>query len=179
LAARWGSHGVALLTCSDLSLAGWRHAPNNVQMSQAVIAGQLVPAEKITGVFTRLPCVYEQELGHIAPADRAYVAAEMTAFLTAWLSALPCPVLNRPTPTCLSGLNWRPEQWDHAAADLGIPVRTVRREVAQPAGVLPRTPGRPQATVTIVGHRWFGAVHDTLTAYARRLAVRAGVKLLA
>ncbi len=57
----------------------------------------------------------------------AYVSAEMTAFLLSWLSGLDCPILNRPTPNCLSGPGWRQEQWIHLAARLGIPVDPVQR----------------------------------------------------
>jgi hypothetical protein len=42
-------------------------------------------------------------------SHRKYVAAEFNAFLLAWLSAQSCPVLNRPTASCLSGPNWQPE----------------------------------------------------------------------
>jgi hypothetical protein len=50
----------------------------------------------------------------------------MKAFLLSWLSQLNCLVLNRPTPLCLSGPSWRPEQWTYAAAQLGIPVQPLR-----------------------------------------------------
>ena len=33
--------------------------------------------------------------------------------LLSWLSQLNCPVVNRPTPLCLSGPNRRPEQWTY------------------------------------------------------------------
>jgi hypothetical protein len=42
----------------------------------------------------------------------------MKAFLLSWLSQLNCLVFNRPTPLCLSGPSWRPEQWTYAAAQL-------------------------------------------------------------
>jgi len=103
-------------------VAGWRQSLGGVDGDAAVVEGKRVPQKEITGVLTRLPCVFEQELVDITPDDRRYVAAEMTAFLLFWLSRLKCPVLNRPTPTCLSGPYWRREKWIHVAARVGIPV---------------------------------------------------------
>src|SRR5262249_35579682 len=145
--------------------------------STAVVGGQKVALSEITGVLTRMPCVYEQELGQIIPADRAYVAAEMTAFLHAWLSGLHCPVINRSTPNCLSGPNWRREQWLRLAAGIGIPVRPNRR----------KTTGKPEsevhegaaAEVIVVGNHTFGDVQPELSGWARQLARAAGVDLLA
>src|SRR5262249_24896153 len=95
LAGRWHNYGAGGLTPADLSKSGWRHYVASSSRSWAVVGAQHVATAEITGVVTRVPCVYEQELGHIIPADRAYVAAEMTAFLHAWLSGLQCPVINR------------------------------------------------------------------------------------
>ena len=132
LAERWSHLGARLLTPSDLSLEGWRVAYGTDdrrldRWSTAVVGGEVVPTDQITGVLTRLPAVFEHELMTVVPEDRAYVAAEMTAFLLAWLTQLPCPVLNRPTATGLSGPNWRRERWVAVAAQLGIPARSVRR----------------------------------------------------
>jgi hypothetical protein len=179
LTDRWRAQNAHLLTCEDLSLVGWRHHLGIAEFSTAVINGRVVATEEITGVLTRLPCVNEHELTYIVPADRAYVAAEMTAFLAAWLSGLACPILNQPTPTCLIGPNWRPEQWVHAAARLGIPVCPVRRRVALTADFSAEVPERRHATITIVGDRCFGEVDGALAAQARRLAAAAKVDLLA
>src|SRR5262249_31691385 len=128
LAGRWHNYGAGVLTPADLSKSGWRHYVASSSRSWAVVGAQQVATAEITGVVTRMPCVYEQELGHIIPADRAYVAAEMTAFLHAWLSGLHCPVINRSTPNCLAGPDWRTEQWVRLAASLGIPVHPHRRK---------------------------------------------------
>ncbi|AFY34784.1 hypothetical protein [Calothrix sp. PCC 7507] len=178
LVARWAVHGASLLTCEDLSVAGWRHYLSSPQDSTAVIGGQAMALEKITGVFTRLPCIFERELLHIVPDDRAYVAAEMNAFLISWLSQLPCPVLNRPTPTYLLGPAWRAEQWIYAAAQIGIPVRPRQRQVILSPNIVPQVLPKPSATVTVVGNRCLGAVDKTLAHYARNLADAAKVDLL-
>ena len=69
-----------------------------------VVDGRIVRCQKIAGVLTRLPYVYEREVHHIALDDRQYVAAEMGAFLTAWLASLACPILNRPMLVTCRGL---------------------------------------------------------------------------
>jgi hypothetical protein len=168
-----------VLTCEDLSVIGWRHYQCSSRSSTFVVGGREVASVEITGVLTRLPGIWEQELLHIVPADRAYVAAEMTAFLVSWLSGLTCPVLNRPTPSCLSGPYWRLEQWVHAAAQIGIPVRPMRRRIAQEIRSLPEDPLANPVMVTVVGDLCLGTVDESLTIQARQLADVANVDLLA
>jgi hypothetical protein len=176
LAARPGADRVALLTCEDLSVPGWRHYVAAAGTSVAVIGGREVPVGEITGVVTCLPSVSELELLHIVPSDRAYVAAEMTAFLLSWLTSLGCPVVNRPSPTCLSGPYWRPEQWARLASEAGMRVQPVHRRVALPPGAAPAvTPG---ITVSVIGERCLGQADAATLAGARRLARAAGVDLL-
>jgi len=175
----WRARGAGLLTCEDLSTRGWRHRLGDPGSSAAVVSGRVVPVEEITGVLTRRPSILEEELGHITPDDRPYVAAEMNAFLVSWLSSLRCTVLNRPTPLCLSGPNWRPEQWIHAAASIGIAVRPRHRQV--PASLDHPTDIPPEddfVDVTVVGTRCLGTADERLKEGARRLAAAAGVGLL-
>lgn len=138
-----------------------------------------MPVDEITAVFTRLPCVFDQELIDIVPGDRAYVAAEMTAFLLSWLSRLTCPVLNRPTPTCLSGPYWRQERWVYAAAQIGIPVQPVQRRAVLPHDHPAEPPDDGSVTVIVVGKQCLGEVDKTLATQARRLADVAQTDLLA
>ena len=185
LAERWAAHGATLLTCADLSGAGWRHHLNDPERSKAALGGRVVAIAEISAVLTRSPGVHTKELVHIVPEDRPYVAAEMTAFLVSWLTELRCPVLNRPTATSLLGPGWRLEQWVYVAAQLGIPVSPFHRRVthgsAAPSGSGDSLPGaRPRSTmVTVVGDRCFGDVDPSLARHARTLADAAGVDLLA
>jgi hypothetical protein len=137
IAGRWasepGSGGAAVLTCRDLSVAGWSYRPGQGARSRAVVGGRRVAAREIEGVLVRLPHVPLDELAHIAPDDREYVAEEMRAFLLSWLSDLPCPVLNRPTPTSLAGPGWSPAQWIVAATRVGLRVGPVRWHFAPDA----------------------------------------------
>lgn len=176
LVERWSASGASLLTCEDLSVAGWRYRLSEPENSTLVIGGRSFAADEISGVLTRLPYISERELVRIAREDRRYVAAEMSAFLRSWLFSLECPVLNRPVPTSLSGPGWCHEQWIHAAARLGIPVRPVRRRIAFPVGAVEDEPLPPDVTVTVVGERCLGP--EDLAEQARRLAWAARVDLL-
>ena len=60
------------------------------------------------------------QLPAIAPAARDYCAAEMTAFLSWWLSELRCPVINRPAAGCLAGPGWSVTAWRRAARRAGF-----------------------------------------------------------
>jgi hypothetical protein len=177
LVARWASHDAALLTAEDLSVAGWRHSLGSSATDRAVVGGRLVATGEIAGVLIRWPCVLPTDLGHIDPEDREYVAAEMTAFLRSWLTQLRCPVLNRPTAISLLGPAWRPEQWVHTAAGLGIPVRPIRRH-ARFAATASTLASPDHATVTVLGDRCFGETHAVLAGHARRLAAAAGAALV-
>lgn len=175
LASRQHAVRVEVLTCEDLSVPGWRYYLPGAPAA-AVVGGQRVAAGEITGVVTCLPAVSELELLHIVPADRAYVAAEMTAFLLSWLTTLSCPVINRPSPTCLCGPYWRPEQWAYAASRAGMRVQPVLRRVGLTAGFAPSVPA--VTTVTVIGERCLGKAHPAVLNGARRLAQASGVELL-
>jgi hypothetical protein len=177
LVARWGSLGAALLDCEDLSKAGWQLSLNDGRASTAVVGGAVLPTRSIRGVVVRRPQVFVEELGHVAPEDRAYVAAEMNAFLLCWLARLPCPVLNRPTPACLSGPNWSRQQWVHEAARAGVRVRAICSSSDLSAQESHPTTGETIA-VTVIGGRCLGAPREDVAALARRIAVAAGVVLL-
>lgn len=161
LVEHWGADRVRVLTCRDLSRPGWRYQPGYGDRSVAVLGGQRLRTRDIDGILVRLPYIPPRALPHIVAQDRVYVAHEMTAFLTAWLSDLPCRVVNRPTAVCLAGPGWTIEQWRHTAACLGIPFVMRRRRVH---------------TTTVVGRSAFG--FPAGAPIAQRLAAAAGVDLL-
>ncbi len=180
LVERWAACNAILMTPGDLSIRGWRYRVGEVGTSECIAAGRALNVRDIRGVLTRLPCVFEHDVQHMIPADRAYVAAEMHAFLLAWLSELSCPVLNRPTASCLAGPLWRREQWVHIAASLGIPVlSSLRRSSISPEPSLTVEPAQESTTVVVVGQWHFGAVDAALVQQAHCLAKAAKADLLA
>jgi hypothetical protein len=172
LAARWAGAGAVVVTCRDLCRPGWQLGDGGAET--LAVDGAVIDASRLTGVLVRLAGVQPDELRHVGADDREYAAAELTAVLLAWLTALDVPVLNRPTATCLSGPGWRPEQWTRAAAQIGIGVRPVRRRV--PA-TEPVTRDLEVATVTVAGRRCIGG-DPAMRACARALARHAGAQLV-
>ena len=178
LATGWASSNARLLSCEDLSKPGWRYYPGNPEGSVAVVDGQTVPVIDFRGVLTLRPAILREELGHIAAADRDYVAAEMNAFLIAFLSSLRCRILNRPTPLSLSGPNWRAEQWTRSASALGIPVRPVKRHIPWDGVASADTQTKKSVEVTVAGAHCFGDVAKPLARQAQQLARAAKAELL-
>jgi hypothetical protein len=163
---------VRLLTCEEVSRAGWKLAVHGSPDSKAqvdlaaVIGNESVCIERIEGVITRLGHVGEEELRHIAAEDRPYVAAEMHAFLFAFLHALPCRVANPPSLACLYGPNLRAIQWRRYARELQIPV-VESLAVTTP----PTVAGSPEVDVTIVGERFVGPATERMRHWTRQLAL--------
>jgi hypothetical protein len=153
-AAAHAAAGVLLLTPRDLSREGWRLRLGDPSSLVAVCGARRLGAREIGGVITRLPNVVETDIPHIGAEDRAYVAAEMTAFLLAFLGELRCRVSNRPTPQCLCGPVWSPERWRRLARELGLAVRQEPRLAAMDTEPPPPVP--PDAVATIVGDAVFG-----------------------
>jgi len=127
LTERWATHGALRLTPADLSRAGWEATfPGAGQLPAA--NGTVVAAKRIRGLLVRLGMVTAMDLPHLVAEDREYAAAEMTAFLSYWLEALECPVVNRPSPSFLLGPAHSQEQWLALGSRLGVPVIDVVAE---------------------------------------------------
>jgi hypothetical protein len=177
LAARWA--GAAVLRPADLSVGGWSYSPGDAMASWLVAGGQAVQARNLTGVLTRMACVFEGDLGHIRGPERSYVASEMTAVLLAWLTELAehVPVVNRPTATCLLGPMWPTEKWLHLAAKLNIPVVPARRTVGPP-GPAVASPVPESMCCTVIDGVVLGAPTPQCEGFAARLAKHTGCRLL-
>ena len=107
------------------------------------------------------------ELVNIDEADRGYLTAEINAFLVAWLTALNCPVVNRPTTTCLCGPPWSDVHWQLAASRAGVAWHTAANDDAQSTDVL------------VCGMATIGTQRRDESDAAIRLAAEAGVAMLA
>jgi hypothetical protein len=186
LVERWRAAGedAAVLGPADLSRRGWRFDVGG-DGGTSVIDGRLVETRALQGVIVRLVAVTAGELPAIHPEDRVYAAAEMHAFLLAWLDALPCPVLNRPLPVNLSGVPSGTEAWNVRARRLGIAARACRRVVNLGLSSPTPVPGPRPVSVDVVGSRAFtgparreAEAHDPFAAAAIALAAEAGVELL-
>ncbi|AFY28557.1 hypothetical protein [Cyanobium gracile] len=164
LQAAW-AHQAVLLTPRDLSLPGWRLVVEETGEGRWACQGVDRPDEAISAVLTRLVQVDPLELTWIQPPRRHFVAAEMTAFLLAWLEGLGCPVIDRPSPGCLCGRNWGWSHWAAHASGCGIPVRD---QGPDPDGT---------RLVTMVGDTVIGAGADEEAAWTRRLGAGAAQEM--
>ena len=160
---------IKILTPLDMSKAGWIFRQDDATKGIFVAGSEAMPSAEIDGVIPRLAVVTENDLAHIVEADRAYLATEMTAFLLAWLSSLSCPMMNRPTPSCLSGPCMSHQHLIHLVARLGVPVVACKTTVKRGLEF-----GQAQAgagsRVIITGERHLGQVHPRLARYARMIA---------
>lgn len=187
LVRRWSAYDARLLTSADLSRPGWVVPDRGARESTAVVGGEPVRAADLAGVLVRVASIEGAELTRIVPADRDYCAAEMTAFLTWWLSGLPCPVVNRPTARSLAGPGWRPAGWHLTAQRLGVRSAAPRWRAGVPPDAHPGA-GQPDGggagvgtveVVTVVAGTVVGSPDGVLAAAAVGLARAAGVAALA
>ncbi|UOX91114.1 hypothetical protein MUY14_11005 [Amycolatopsis sp. FBCC-B4732] len=173
LADRWGDEAL-LLTVDELHRAQWALSIDRSGRVRAELS--LGSPVSVTGVVNRLGVLTGADLARVRREDRSYAAAELTAFLLAWLDACPAPVLNPPNPRCLNGPAWNPEEWADAAAAVGLRVAAVHRSVgfAPPVAAVPEGGHR----VHVVGEVCIGEVHPTVGRQLRELASLAGAPLL-
>lgn len=176
LVEAFGEQNAVLMTSRDLSVTGWSHRVPEGDCI-AVADGRLIAQKDISAVVVRWPAVFPEELIGIAAEDRAYVSSETTAFLLGWLSSLDCPVVNRPTETCLMGPSWHTVRWRWAAAGLGIPTAPACRTVAFGKADAQPPPGSVTAVI-VIGERCIGSVDEEIKLNARRLAAHADVDIL-
>lgn len=168
---------VRLLTPADLSCAGWEFRPG-CATGIAVASGSPLATQELAAVLVRLPWVREHDVLRVDAADRTYAAAEMSAFLLAWLSALACPVINRPSTSCLAGPLWRPQRWIRAAASVGLRVGPVRCTTAAATDRRPPAAEVPTVIATVVGERCLGVEEPAVAGRLCELARLSGAAAL-
>jgi hypothetical protein len=164
LVRRWAGFNARLLTCECLSRRGWTWQPEAPERASLVLDGEIVSIGSIKGAVSLLAGVGPSELPYVIESEREYVASEIMAFLLAWLSSLPCYVINRPTPLCLAGPRLHHEEWLREAARVGLAILPTTRRVVSFAERSPPEFGSPPnsealvrptaATVSVVAGRF-------------------------
>jgi hypothetical protein len=177
---------VELITADALAMADyWEHRIAGARTSIRFRIDNLdVTGDQLRGVVNRL---YTAPIPHWRSAqqrDQDYVQQELIAFFLSWLHALPCPVINRPTPQGLSG-RWRTEsEWVLLAHQAGLPTAPFRHSshdrVDEMKGEKRLVPwGTLVQTVIVLGDAVAGAaVPQPLVAACQRLAQLSGTELL-
>jgi hypothetical protein len=198
-AARWAferlcdltSSPVELVTDEDLLGAAWDHRVGDdaVVTNLRLTDGRTLRSSEIRGTLNRLTHAPPALAGLLAPTDREYGYAELSALLLSWLAALDGPILNPPATRGLCGA-WRPAiEWANLAAEAGIAWVTLEADsVDQPAtGVgdpsetwLAAGPGPVREDAIVIGASVFSARRlDGATRDAcRRLAALAETPIL-
>jgi hypothetical protein len=156
----------------DLSRAGWRHVVGRPDEASACAGGEVLGVGQIAAVLCRIVAVVPEDLGHLHDEDRAFAAAEMNAFLRAWLAQFEGRRCNEPNGTSLAGPAWHPMRWRWFAQRLGVPVAASSFTPANDAsseGVI----------VVVVGDQVIGRTAPTLERYSLRIAREVRSSLLA
>jgi hypothetical protein len=113
----------------------------------------------VRGIVNLLEQVRPCDLPQFQPAERSYVAAELTAFLHAWLHTLDCRKLNPPSLSTLNGelseLTWRAQ-----AMRCGMLVTAYSTDDGLCASS--EQPADATITVSVIGRRTVGMRHARL-----------------
>jgi hypothetical protein len=158
----------------------WDHRvgaePASIQIS--ISDGRVLDGGAIRGVLNRLRGVAGwRSIRNVGDNDRRYAEQELTAFFLSWLSCLPPPILNRPTPQGLAGRERHLAEWVLLAAAAGLATAPLR----QSSGIRARQSmeGRPHSsTVLVIDRRAFGAAPADVLSACQRLAARADTAIL-
>ena len=161
--ALWASQGLEARGLAPLDIVTpqslvsalrWEHRLGRDGLSARVglHTGKTLDYSTLRGVFNRIAHLSPDLFAHAAPDDRMYAMQEMNALFMSWLTAAPCPVLNRPGAQGLCG-QWRhPSEWVAMAHEAGLPTAPYRQTSAMEAA----TPAAATRMVLVVGARAFG-----------------------
>ncbi|MGE5337729.1 MAG: hypothetical protein ACM3PU_07865 [Gemmatimonadota bacterium] len=176
-----------LVTADALALGDrleHRLAGSRTTVSLRAVGGLRIDGDQLSGVLNRLYTVPVDPWRNAAQADRDYVQQELVALYLSWLYALPCPVLNRPTPQGLCG-RWRSEsEWVWLALQAELPVAPFRQSARDGVDELKGqrrliAPGQMVLSVIVVGDAVTGGpAPPRIAAACRRLARLADAELL-
>jgi hypothetical protein len=175
-AAFAGECGGLLLTCRDLAERPLVVHHPSFERSTLGAGGRQVEVGELTGAVNLLPVVFPEELVSYAPEERAYQAEEFDALLAFLLSALPCPVVNRPAGASLCGRASSVVGWYPLARRLGLPVASIEIDTARFEN--PFRNGRPRATVECLGGAIIASAGTAADRGTLALAAAAGLEYL-
>ncbi|MDP4220176.1 MAG: hypothetical protein Q8916_10505 [Bacteroidota bacterium] len=123
---------VSLFTCFDIASNKSSLRYPQFNDSYITVGGKQISLHEIRGVVNVLPAIFPGELFFYPEEEREYQAAEFHALLTFFLSALQCPVINKPSSLSLSGPFINPMSWYHVAHEIGIPLSRMQIDSDDP-----------------------------------------------
>lgn len=169
-----GFAAASVLTCRDLALGKCAIRHPEVAASVITVDGRSVTPGELRGVLNLLPAVFPDELYFYPDAEREYQAAEFHALLTFLLAALPCPVVNRPTATGLTGPYSGRTAWFHLAKSVEVPVVDVR--LSSDEWAKPAEANGELTEVACLQGQVLGPADDVTADYVGRIRAAAGVE---
>lgn len=166
LAAAWPDAG--LCSAEDLCSPGWAwHAGGSAGERRWIVQGRAVADRAVSGVFVARSAVHAAELRHTDPRDRAYLAAELTAFVAYLLASTSARVSTPVVDGAFGDASLRPERWMPLAARQGLSPGSVRLANA----VRPSVPAWQPRMVDVVGKSCFGPGIERLAPSRREAAI--------
>jgi hypothetical protein len=168
----------AVLTCRDLAEHRLELRHPDFQASTLTVRGQTVRVPEIDGVINLLPAIFPGELVFYPPEEQEYQACEFHALLTFFLSALTCPVVNRPSSVSLTGPSPDPLGWYHLASRLGIPITDIALDSDNFTNPFAAGAGPDTLQVACLAGRVITSSGGPADAFTRSLARHANVDYL-
>jgi hypothetical protein len=140
--------------------------------------GRVINSATVRGTLNRLQQVPTAHLQAANTQDKQYAEQELHALFLSWLSALPGPLINKPTPRGLCGA-WRPiSEWAVLGARAGLPTEYhVDSDLGRSIHAFP-CPKARSATGVVLQGRCFGALPADLWPGSARLSELADTALL-
>lgn len=129
----------------------------------------------ITGLVNRVDFLPDAHLATVNATDRTYIQQELLAIWSSWISALPCPVLNRPTAISIAGPLYHPAIWHHYAAAVGLPVAQMIYDTDLPD---PVTPAPVHSAIVCLGTCYSASLSPDLFGACCELAAYAGLDMV-
>ena len=188
--------GIVLLRPQDILRPGWSLALTPSPALGCAIDGRAFTGGAVRGVITWLSHIPVEDCLGLQVEDRSYAAAELEAFLSAWLRHLGAPKLNPPSFRALNGdpehpLRWKAHAWasglrtvDHPGpADRTDPVDAPEAPASAEVGAAHPVPAPSPAQtrrlrVTVVGDHVAGTDDPQVRTLARDFSRRCGLPLL-
>lgn len=173
VAASWAATwpGAVLCGAEDLTRPGWVWALDPAGTRCWIADGKALPDNEVSAVIVRRSAVYAQELRHVHPDDRAFLAAEAHAFLIYVLGTSQAKVVNTVGDGALGDDALRPEHWMPAAERAGLPVAPLRVSRDRPRDRIEGGFGVDVAGGKIIGEAVAG-LHAGIERFAAALELR-------
>ena len=166
-----------VLSLEDLAASPSTLCDPGFERSELTVAGRRIGVRELTGVVSLVPAVLPGLLTFYDEGEREYQAAELHAWLSFFLSSLPCRVVNRPTAISLTGPALSALSWMRLACTAGIATAPLALGSRDIRPVL-RGPVAGGADVVCVGGRIVSPSDSLAEDTTLRLAESVGVAYL-